>query len=88
MGGPGGGVHQDKPLRVGGVPGWWWWQRELPGRKWGVKMFELAQLNHFTPEVKKEGGASNWRCVGRRRHWGGWSLRGGHGCGRRRGGRS
>ena len=55
----------------GGVPGTWWWQPELPGRKWGeapppsekeVKMFELAQLNVFSPELRK-GGASHWRFI-------------------------
>ena len=49
----------------------WGWQPELPGRKSGetlpslekgVKMIELAQLNLFTPEVKK-GGASHWRFI-------------------------
>ena len=60
-------VHLDKPLRLGVVRGWWGWQRELPGKKWGetrppppemgVKMFELAQLNLFTPDRKKGGGA-------------------------------
>ena len=64
MGGRG-GVHHDKPLRVGGVAGAWWWQPESPGRKRGVapsttkngvRMFELAQLNVFTRDVKKGGG--------------------------------
>ena len=61
------------PAGGGGVPGWWGWQPELPGRKWGrrppptppekgVKMFELAQLNLFTPEVKR-GGGSHWRFI-------------------------
>ena len=64
---PEGVVHRNKPLRLGGggVPGGRWWQPELPGRKWGeatppsekgVKMFELAQHNLFTQEVKKGGG--------------------------------
>ena len=66
---PEGVVHRDKP-GGGGARGWWW-QPELPGRKWGeatppsgkwVKMFELAQLNLFTPEVKKQG-ASHWRFI-------------------------
>ena len=73
------GIHQGKPLRVGGgggVAGAWWWQPELPGRKRGeaaphsdkgVKMFELTQFNVFTPDVKKGGrgiGGSS-PCVGR-----------------------
>ena len=59
-------MHLDKHLRVGGVPGSWGWPPELPGRKWGetppphpekgMKMFELGQLNLFTPEKKKGGG--------------------------------
>ena len=70
----GGVVHLDKPLRLGVVNGSWGWQRELPGpgKRWGggcsppppppemgVKMFELAQTNIFTPEQKK-GGATHW----------------------------
>ena len=38
MGGRGGGgVHLDKPLRLGVVKGWWGWQHELPGpgKRWG-----------------------------------------------------
>ena len=60
-------VHLDKPLRLGVVEGSWGWHRELPGlgKRWGevgdppergVKMFELAQTNIFTPEQKKGGG--------------------------------
>ena len=60
-------VHLDEPLRLGVVNGWWGWQPELPGpgKGWGevrgpptrgVKMFELAQTNIFTPERKKVGG--------------------------------
>ena len=65
----GGVVHLDKPLRLGVVNGLWGWQREFPGagkrwgevppppqKKMGVKMFELAQTNIFTPERKKGGG--------------------------------
>ena len=33
MGGRG-GVHLDKPLRLGVVKGWLGWQQELPGNKW------------------------------------------------------
>ena len=64
-------VHRDKPLRVGGVPGEWWWQPKLPGRKWrdasppsekGVKMFDLAQ-RHLRPRGEKGGGASQWRFI-------------------------
>ena len=33
--GGGGVVHLDKPLRLGVVKGWWVWQQELPGKKWG-----------------------------------------------------
>ena len=67
---PEGVVHRDKPLRLGvGVLGERWWQLGLPGQNWGevtppsekgVKMFELAQLNLFTPKVRK-GGASHWQ---------------------------
>ena len=69
--GGGGVVHLDKPLRQGVIEGSWGWQRELPGQgneRWGevgvppergVKMFELAQTNIFTPERKK-GGATHW----------------------------
>ena len=32
MGGRGGVVHLDKPLRLGLVGGSWGWQRELPGQ--------------------------------------------------------
>ena len=35
MGGRGGEVHLDKPMRLGEVREWWGWQRELPGKKWG-----------------------------------------------------
>ena len=35
-----------------------------PPSEKGVKMFELAQLNLFTPEVRKGGGASHWRFIG------------------------
>ena len=63
----GGGVHLDRPLPLGVQNGWWGWQRELPGlgKRWGevgpppekgVKMFELAQTNIFSPERKKGGG--------------------------------
>ena len=55
--------YLDKPMRLGVVRGWWGWQRELPGKKlgetrspspeMGVEMFELVQLNLFTPERKK-----------------------------------
>ena len=31
----GGVVHRDKPMRLRVVRGWWGWERELPGRKWG-----------------------------------------------------
>ena len=86
----GGVVHLDKPMRVEVVRGWWGWEPELPGRKWGetrpppppekgVKMFELAQHNLFTPE-KKKGGAptgDSLPCDRRRWDWGGWSLWGG-----------
>ena len=68
MGGRGGGPPGQTPTGGGGgVAGAWWWQPELPARKRGVapppsekgvKMFELAQLNVFTPDVKK-GGASH-----------------------------
>ena len=65
--GGGGVVHLDKSLRLGVVDGSRGWQRELlgPGKRWGevgdppemgVKMFELAQTNFFTPERKKGGG--------------------------------
>ena len=66
-------VHLDKPLRLGVVNGWWGWQPELPEpeKRWGevrpppppergVKMFQLAQINLFTPERKKEGG-THWQ---------------------------
>ena len=97
MDGGGGGIHMDNPIRLGVVRGWWGWQPELPGQKWGempppppekgVKMFELAQLNLFTPEKKKGGAATgdSSRCAGRRWDWGGWSLRGGPTPGRRPG---
>ena len=76
MDGWGGGVvHLDKPLRLAVVQGSWGWQRELPGqgnKRWGevpppppargVKIFELAQTNIFTPERKKRG-ATHWRFV-------------------------
>ena len=65
-------VHFDKPMRLGVVRGWWGWQQELPWRKWGqtpppppekgVTMFELAQLNLFSPERKK-GEATYWRFI-------------------------
>ena len=69
----GGVVHMDRPLRLGVVNRWWGWQRELSGprkgwgeappqKKMGVKLFELAQTNIFTPE-KKKGGATQWRFV-------------------------
>ena len=72
----GGVVHLDRPLRLGVVNGWSGWQPELPGpgKKWGevqppppfpemgVKMFELAQTNLFTPTRKKRG-ATHWRFV-------------------------
>ena len=68
--GRGGGyawTRGDKPLCLGVVNGSWGWQLELPGpgKRWGevedppemgVKMFELAQTNIFTPERKKGGG--------------------------------
>ena len=59
------GVHKVKPLRVGGAPREWRWQPEMPGGKKGqvappsdkgVKMFEMAQYNIFTPCVKTGGG--------------------------------
>ena len=87
MGGRGGGgvVHLDKPLRLGVVEGSWGWQRDLPGlgKRWGevgdppkrgVKMFELAQTNIFTPERKKSG-ATHWRFVAH--CWQGLGLGGG-----------
>ena len=69
----GGRVHLDKPLRLEVVKGWWGWQQELPGKKWGQsppppprdmggKMYELAQTNLFTTERTK-GGATHWRSV-------------------------
>ena len=84
--GGGGVVHLDKPLRLGVVEGSWGWQRELPGHgnkrcgevpppppRKGVKMFELAQTNSFTPERKK-GGANHWRFVAH--NWQGLGLGG------------
>ena len=68
MGGRGGGCPHGHPLRLGVVNRSWGWQRELPGpgKRWGevpppppemgVKMFELAQTNIFTPEWKRGGG--------------------------------
>ena len=73
--GGGGVVHLDKPLPLGVVEGSWGWQRELPGpgkKRWGqvgappergVRMFELAPTNMFTPERKKGGGGTYWRFV-------------------------
>ena len=65
-------VHLDKSLCLGVVKGWWGSQQELPGpgKRWGevrpppppemgVKMFELAQTNLFTPKRKK-GGGTHW----------------------------
>ena len=71
MGGRGGGVQLDKPLRLGMVEGWWGWQQELPEKKggetpphldMGVKMYELAQTNLFTSQRKKRG-ATHWRFI-------------------------
>ena len=59
-------------MLLGVVRGWLGWERELPGRKWvetlpplekGPKMFQLAQLNLFTPEKKKGGGGTHWRFI-------------------------
>ena len=70
----GGVVHVDKHLRLGVVNGSSGWQRELPGPgkgwgevpppppKMGVKMFELAQTNIFTP-LRKKWAATHWRFV-------------------------
>ena len=63
-------MYKITPLRLGVVNGWWGWQPELPGpgKGWGevrpppergVKMFELAQTNIFTPERKKGGGGTH-----------------------------
>ena len=54
----------------------------------GVKMFELSQLNLFTPEKKKGEGAATGDLsphAGTRWDWGGCGLRGGPGLGRRPG---
>ena len=76
------GVHGDKPLRVGeGGPGLWQWQLEKPGgglKKGkvvppsdnGVKMFDTAQFNFFTPYDKK-GAAQCFRFV-----WHCWEVMG------------
>ena len=78
------GFYRDKPPRVGGggVPGLWHSQPEMPGGKKGkvvppsdkgVTMFEMAQFNVFTPEVKKGGGgsiSSFFAIVGRPWDWG------------------
>ena len=59
------GVHADKPLRVGGVAmaagttggrkG-----KVVPPSDKGVKMFEMAQLNVFSPGVNKGGVGHCW----------------------------
>ena len=36
---------------------------DTPPPEKGVKMYELAQLNLFSPEVKKGGGGSHWRFI-------------------------
>ena len=91
-----GGIHQYKPLCVGGVAGDWWWQEEMPWGKGGqtappsdkgVKMFELVQFNIFTPDVKKGGPSisGSFACVCRPWDWGVWISLGVRGSGPRRG---
>ena len=53
------------------------WGETTPPSEKGVKMFELAQLNLFTPDVKKGGGVEangdSSPCAGRRWVWGAWT---------------
>ena len=86
--GGGGGLSTRTSPCAWVVEGSWGWQRELPGpgnKRWGevpppppergVKMFELAQTNIFTPERKRGGGGTHWRFVAH--CWQGLGLGGG-----------
>ena len=100
MGGPGGGWSTWTSPRGSGrseggrggngsCPGRNGIRRPPPPPEMGVKMFERAQLNLFSPE-RKNGGPSTGDSsptAGRRWAWGGWSMGGQPGPGRHPGGR-